>query len=115
MKKPRSFKDFQRDAEVSSNKLLEDFDPHRVKEKKQAFSEYSDSIKYIKETFKEKPYHTYGKKMLTDEQVKFIRANYCSTGLTNLCKQMELTISCVYNCAKGITFKRLNHKYRPVH
>jgi hypothetical protein len=115
MEKPRSFKDFQRDAEIKSNKLLEDLDPRRAQEKKQAFLDYPESIKYIKETFKEKPYHTYGKKMLTDEQVKYIRANYCSIGLTVLCKQMELTHSCVYNCAKGLTFKRLNLKYRPVH
>lgn len=115
MKKPRSFKDFQRDSETTSDKLLDDLNPHRVQEKKQAFLDLQESIQYIKDTFKEKSYHTYGKKQIPDLTVKYIRENYCSKGMTVLSKELELSVSCVYNCAKGVTFKRLNHKYRPVH
>lgn len=80
----------------------------------EALAEYKESKKYIKQHFGPKPSHCKGKKVITEEDVKYIRENYCAVGLTQLAKQMELTKSCVYNCAKGMTWKHLNHKYRPV-
>lgn len=76
--------------------------------------EFKESKKYIKEHFGPKPSHTKGVKTITEEDVKYIRENYCAIGLTQLSNQMELSKSLIYNCAKGLTWKHLNNKYRPV-
>lgn len=119
MWKPKHFKDFQRHSNTKSDEMYKrDQNPLRGKELQRERAEYEKSLEYIKETFKEpeKPSEkTFGKKSITDEQVKYIRDNYCTIGLTKLSQQMNLNKSCVYKCAKGLTFKHLNNKYRPVH